>query len=62
MAWTVFVVSTVLWLLGIVSFRAVGAPVHSLLVPAVIALIQLIRSRGETTRDDAGSQTPQPRR
>ena len=46
MLWTIFVVLVVLWLLGLVSFHAVGAYIHILLVLAIaVLLIQLITGR-----------------
>jgi hypothetical protein len=47
MLWTIFVILLVLWLIGLVSFHAVGAYIHILLVIAVVVLIlQLIGGRG----------------
>ncbi len=46
MLWTIFVVLLVLWLVGLVSFHAVGAYIHILLVLALIVLlIQLFSGR-----------------
>ncbi len=46
MLWTIFVILIVLWLLGLVSFQAVGAYIHILLVLALAVLvIQLITGR-----------------
>ena len=46
MLWTIFVVLLVLWLVGLVSFHAVGAYIHILLVLAIIVLVfQLISGR-----------------
>lgn len=46
MLWTIFVVLLVLWLIGLVSFHAVGAYIHILLVLALIVLlIQLFSGR-----------------
>ncbi len=46
MLWTIFVILLVLWLVGLVSFHAVGAYIHILLVLAIIVLvIQLISGR-----------------
>lgn len=46
MLWTIFVILLVLWLVGVVSFHAIGAYIHILLVIAlVILLIQLINGR-----------------
>ncbi len=46
MLWTIFVILLVLWLLGLVSFHAVGAYIHILLVLALVVLIiQLITGR-----------------
>ena len=46
MLWTIFVVLLVLWLVGLVSFQAIGAYIHILLVLAIIVLaIQLITGR-----------------
>jgi hypothetical protein len=46
MLWTIFVVLLVLWLIGLVSFHAIGLYIHILLVLAlVVLLIQLIGGR-----------------
>jgi hypothetical protein len=46
MLWTIFVILLVLWLLGLVTFHAIGAYIHILLVLAlVVLLIQLISGR-----------------
>jgi hypothetical protein len=46
MLWTIFVILLVLWLVGLVSFHAIGAYIHILLVLAlVVLLIQLIGGR-----------------
>jgi hypothetical protein len=46
MLWTIFVILLVLWLIGLVSFQAIGAYIHILLVLAVVVLlIQLITGR-----------------
>jgi hypothetical protein len=46
MLWTVFVVLLILWLVGIVSFHAIGAYVHLLLIAAIVALlIRIISGR-----------------
>ena len=46
MLWTIFVILLVLWLIGLVSFHAIGAYIHILLVLAlVVLLIQLISGR-----------------
>ena len=46
MLWTIFVVLLVLWLVGLVSFHAIGAYIHILLVLAIVVLlIQLITGR-----------------
>ncbi len=46
MLWTIFVILLVLWLVGLVSFHAIGAYIHILLVLAVVVLvIQLITGR-----------------
>jgi Family of unknown function (DUF5670) len=46
MLWTIFVILLVLWLVGLVSFHAIGAYIHILLVIAlVVLLIQLISGR-----------------
>jgi hypothetical protein len=46
MLWTIFVVLLVLWLVGLVSFHAIGWYIHILLVIAlVVLLIQLIGGR-----------------
>jgi len=46
MLWTIFVILLVLWLIGFVSFQAVGAYIHILLVIALaVLLIQLISDR-----------------
>jgi hypothetical protein len=39
MLWTIFVVLLVLWLVGLVSFHAIGAYIHILLVLALIVLL-----------------------
>jgi hypothetical protein len=46
MLWTIFVVLTVLWLLGMVSSYTMGGFIHILLVLAIVAvLINLIQGR-----------------
>ena len=46
MLWTIFVILLVLWLVGLVSFHAIGWYIHILLVLAlVVLLIQLITGR-----------------
>jgi uncharacterized membrane protein YtjA (UPF0391 family) len=46
MLWTIFVILLVLWLVGLVSFHAIGWYIHILLVVAlVVLLIQLIGGR-----------------
>jgi hypothetical protein len=46
MLWTIFVILLVLWLIGLVSFHAIGAYIHILLVIAIVVLlIQLITGR-----------------
>ena len=46
MLWTIFVILLVLWLVGLVSFHAIGAYVHILLIAAiVILLINIIGGR-----------------
>ncbi len=46
MLWTIFVILLVLWLIGFVSFHAIGAYIHILLVIAIVVLIlQLISGR-----------------
>ncbi|ACO32193.1 hypothetical protein ACP_0607 [Acidobacterium capsulatum ATCC 51196] len=46
MLWTIFVILVVLWLIGLVSFHAIGWYIHLLLVAAlVVLLIQLISGR-----------------
>jgi hypothetical protein len=46
MLWTIFVILLVLWLVGLVSFHAIGAYIHILLVLAIVVLlIQLITGR-----------------
>src|SRR5271154_360925 len=46
MLWTIFVILLVLWLVGLVSFHAIGWYIHILLVVALIVLlIQLISGR-----------------
>jgi hypothetical protein len=46
MLWTIAVVLTVLWLLGLVSSYTMGGFIHILLVLAVIAvLVSLIQGR-----------------
>ncbi len=48
MLWTLFVISLVLWLLGVVSGFALGGFVHILLVLAVLALVlELLSDRHE---------------
>ena len=36
MLWTIFVILLVLWLVGLVSFHAIGAYIHILLVIAIV--------------------------
>ena len=36
MLWTIFVILLVLWLVGLVSFHAIGAYIHILLVLALV--------------------------
>ena len=46
---TIFVILLVLWLVGLVSFHAIGAYIHILLVIAIVVLlIQLITGRRAT--------------
>ena len=46
MLWTIFVILTVLWLLGMVSAYTMGGFIHILLILAVVALaFQLINGR-----------------
>lgn len=46
MLWTIAVILLILWLLGMVSFHALGAYVHVLLVLAIITvLIRIIQGR-----------------
>ncbi len=46
MLWTIAVILVILWLLGMVSFHALGAYVHLLLVLAIIAvLIRIVQGR-----------------
>ena len=46
MLWTIFVILLVLWLVGLVSFHAIGWYIHLLLVLALaVLLIQLITGR-----------------
>jgi len=47
MLWTIFVILMVLWLVGLVSFHAIGAYIHILLVIAIVVLlIRLIGGGG----------------
>ncbi len=39
MLWTIFVILLVLWLVGLVSFHAIGAYIHILLVIALVVLV-----------------------
>jgi hypothetical protein len=46
MLWTIAVILVILWLLGMVSFHALGAYVHLLLLLAIIVvLIRIIQGR-----------------
>ena len=46
MLWTIAIILVILWLLGMVSFHALGAYVHILLVLAIIVvLIRIIQGR-----------------
>jgi uncharacterized membrane protein YtjA (UPF0391 family) len=46
MLWTIFVITLVLWLLGLVTSYTLGGMIHILLVIAVVVLvIQLIQGR-----------------
>ena len=46
MLWTIAVILVILWLLGMVSFHALGAYVHLLLILAiVVVLIRIIQGR-----------------
>ena len=39
MLWTITIILVILWIIGLVSFHALGAWVHLLLVLAIIVLI-----------------------
>jgi hypothetical protein len=39
MLWTIFVILMVLWLVGLVSFHAIGLYVHLLLIAAIVVLL-----------------------
>ncbi|MGA2422590.1 MAG: lmo0937 family membrane protein [Terriglobales bacterium] len=46
MLWTIAIILVILWLLGMVSFHALGAYVHLLLLLAiVVVLIRIIQGR-----------------
>lgn len=46
MLWTIALLLFILWLLGVVTFHALGSYVHILLVLAIIAvLIRIIQGR-----------------
>lgn len=46
MLWTIFVILMVLWLVGFISFHAIGAYVHILLIVAIVVLLlQVIGGR-----------------
>ncbi len=46
MLWTIAIILVVLWLLGMVSFHALGAYVHLLLLLAIVAvLVRIIQGR-----------------
>ena len=46
MPWTIAIILVVLWLLGMVSFHALGAYVHLLLLLAIVAvLVRIIQGR-----------------
>jgi Family of unknown function (DUF5670) len=46
MLWTIAIILVILWLLGMVSFHALGAYVHLLLILAIIVvLIRIIQGR-----------------
>ncbi|MGH7869921.1 MAG: lmo0937 family membrane protein [Candidatus Dormibacteraceae bacterium] len=46
MLWTIAIILVILWLLGLVTFHALGAYVHILLVLAIIVvLIRIIQGR-----------------
>jgi hypothetical protein len=46
MLWTIFVITLILWLLGLVTSYTFGGLIHILLVIAVIVLvIQLVQGR-----------------
>jgi hypothetical protein len=46
MLWTIAIILVILWLLGMVSFHALGAYVHILLLLAIIAvLIRIVQGR-----------------
>jgi hypothetical protein len=46
MLWTIAIILVILWLLGMVSFHALGAYVHLLLLLAIVAvLVRIIQGR-----------------
>jgi uncharacterized membrane protein YtjA (UPF0391 family) len=46
MLWTIFVITLILWLLGLVTSYTLGGMIHILLVIAVVVLvIQLVQGR-----------------
>jgi Family of unknown function (DUF5670) len=46
MLWTIAIILLILWLLGMVSFHALGSYVHILLLLAIIAvLIRIVQGR-----------------
>ena len=46
MLWTIFVILTVMWLLGMVTSYTLGGFIHILLVLAIVSvLIQMIQGR-----------------
>jgi tryptophan-rich sensory protein len=46
MLWTIAIILVILWLLGMVSFHALGGYVHLLLILAIIVvLIRIIQGR-----------------
>ena len=50
MLWTIAIILLILWLLGMVSFHALGAYVHILLVLAIIAvLIRIVQGRNPSS-------------
>jgi hypothetical protein len=46
MLWTIAIILVILWLMGMVSFHALGAYVHLLLLLAIVAvLVRIIQGR-----------------